>query len=317
MKLKGPRNNFIREILKRGIISVVDFCNLQDKELSDDNYFRKLEENYNKNSEGGSIPKVENKNESDSNNNPKKNNLIPPKFKPGVHRMPKPPSINKFMIPKPVIPSVKEPVKQENKEDINNIDKINNEPKINKNIISEPNNNDNEPIISQAQNTDKNDIFNIVESNVNINDNININSGISIGGDKPTINNDINIEGPISIDNKEENDKKDNIKPPMEENTNIIKNDNINQNIDIGSSDNDLNIKNEEKKTETNKSKVDMLLDMLKKSKEQVGKKKKKNKKSTTDKKKDKTNKKCIIITISKTALRNGKMIQKSKRKKP
>ena len=46
MKLKGARNNFIREILKKGILSVVDFCNLSDKDLNDDNYYRTLEDNY-------------------------------------------------------------------------------------------------------------------------------------------------------------------------------------------------------------------------------------------------------------------------------
>ena len=43
MRLKGPRNNFIREIIKTGKLSVKEFCNLDEKNLMDDNYFRKLE----------------------------------------------------------------------------------------------------------------------------------------------------------------------------------------------------------------------------------------------------------------------------------
>ena len=34
MRLKGPRNNFIREIIKKGKISVYDFCNLDEKRLN-------------------------------------------------------------------------------------------------------------------------------------------------------------------------------------------------------------------------------------------------------------------------------------------
>ena len=43
MRLKGPRNNFIREIIKKGKISINDFCNMNDKDLMDDNYFKKLD----------------------------------------------------------------------------------------------------------------------------------------------------------------------------------------------------------------------------------------------------------------------------------
>ena len=42
MRIKGMRNNHIREILKKEIISVKDFCNLNEKELNDDNYFKNL-----------------------------------------------------------------------------------------------------------------------------------------------------------------------------------------------------------------------------------------------------------------------------------
>ena len=34
MRLKGPRNNFIREIIKKGKISVYDFCNLDEKRFN-------------------------------------------------------------------------------------------------------------------------------------------------------------------------------------------------------------------------------------------------------------------------------------------
>ena len=42
LRIKGNRNLFIREILKKGLISVKDFCKLDEKILNDDNYFRKL-----------------------------------------------------------------------------------------------------------------------------------------------------------------------------------------------------------------------------------------------------------------------------------
>ena len=42
LRIKGNRNLFIREILKKGLISVKEFCKLDEKILNDDNYFRKL-----------------------------------------------------------------------------------------------------------------------------------------------------------------------------------------------------------------------------------------------------------------------------------
>ena len=41
MRIKGMRNNHIREILKKGILSVHDFCNLDEKNLNDENFFKK------------------------------------------------------------------------------------------------------------------------------------------------------------------------------------------------------------------------------------------------------------------------------------
>ena len=37
MRIKGMRNNYIREILKKGALSVHDFCNLDEKSLNDEN----------------------------------------------------------------------------------------------------------------------------------------------------------------------------------------------------------------------------------------------------------------------------------------
>ena len=42
MRIKGMRNNYIREILKNGALSVHDFCNLDEKSLSDENFFKKF-----------------------------------------------------------------------------------------------------------------------------------------------------------------------------------------------------------------------------------------------------------------------------------
>jgi hypothetical protein len=41
-RLKGNRNAHIRKLLKTGIISVNDFCSLNDKQMDDDGYFNKL-----------------------------------------------------------------------------------------------------------------------------------------------------------------------------------------------------------------------------------------------------------------------------------
>ena len=42
LRIKGNRNSFIREILKKGIITAEAFCSLEDKVLNDDNHFKSL-----------------------------------------------------------------------------------------------------------------------------------------------------------------------------------------------------------------------------------------------------------------------------------
>ena len=39
MRIKGMRNNHIRDILKKGLLSVNEFCNLDEKELNNENFF--------------------------------------------------------------------------------------------------------------------------------------------------------------------------------------------------------------------------------------------------------------------------------------
>ena len=42
LRIKGNRNSFIREILKKGVITAEAFCSLEDKVLNDDNHFKSL-----------------------------------------------------------------------------------------------------------------------------------------------------------------------------------------------------------------------------------------------------------------------------------
>ena len=42
MRIKGNRNNYIREMLKKGIIEPEAFCKLDEKTLNNDNYFKSL-----------------------------------------------------------------------------------------------------------------------------------------------------------------------------------------------------------------------------------------------------------------------------------
>ena len=103
MRIKGMRNNYIREILKKGILSVHDFCNLDEKTLGDENYFKKLN--------------IGNTGNISSNNNNKNISNASKIIKPPI--MPKNiiPSIRP-VIPKPIIPVIK---KDNN---LNNINKI-------------------------------------------------------------------------------------------------------------------------------------------------------------------------------------------------
>ena len=95
MRLKGPRNNYIRELLKKGKLSVFDFCNINDKDLMDDKYFKQLEGNTTENTDE---PKKENNKNIKNNNNPPK--MIP--------RIAKPPPFKNIIMPKP--PVIKESI---------------------------------------------------------------------------------------------------------------------------------------------------------------------------------------------------------------
>jgi hypothetical protein len=41
-RVKGTRNQVVRNVLKSGIFTVEDLCKMTDKELEDDNYFNKF-----------------------------------------------------------------------------------------------------------------------------------------------------------------------------------------------------------------------------------------------------------------------------------
>ena len=49
LRIKGSRNLFIRKILKNGLIEIKTFCELDEKTLNDDNYFKKLSDDINDN----------------------------------------------------------------------------------------------------------------------------------------------------------------------------------------------------------------------------------------------------------------------------
>ena len=41
-RVKGARNQIVRNVLKSGIFTIDDFCKMTDKELEDDSYFNKF-----------------------------------------------------------------------------------------------------------------------------------------------------------------------------------------------------------------------------------------------------------------------------------
>ncbi len=49
LRIKGSRNLFIRKILKNGLIEIKTFCELDEKTLNDDNYFKQLSDDINDN----------------------------------------------------------------------------------------------------------------------------------------------------------------------------------------------------------------------------------------------------------------------------
>ena len=98
MRIKGMRNNHIRELLKKEIISVKDFCNLNDKELNDDNYFKNLENEQGNNNANNKTVTSDKKNIGDI---PKTTKIVKPLNMPRNI-----PSIRP-VIPKPIIPNIK------------------------------------------------------------------------------------------------------------------------------------------------------------------------------------------------------------------
>jgi hypothetical protein len=105
MRIKGMRNNHIREILKKGILSVHDFCNLDEKNLNDENFFKKFEKNM-----GIEVNPIQEKNFA-------KNTKIvkPPNMPKNII-----PSIRPVM-PKPIVSPIKIEKEKEKEKDKNDI----------------------------------------------------------------------------------------------------------------------------------------------------------------------------------------------------
>ena len=289
MRLKGPRNNFIREIIKKGKISINDFCNMNDKDLMDDNYFKKLDDG----------EKIE-ESQKDNNKNVIKNNFNPPK----KFGMAKPPILKNFKIPKPVAPSViQQPIIDSNNKD--NIFEDNNKDHNEENKKDEQikeqeiikNNKDNKIVEPKQQKNNKiqspsinnnnivsmsnNDIF---SSSQNLDDNVNN----DINMHNINVPNDDNNIGEINISSKEKDNLNNieltegtdnginNIKNEINAHNDFI-NSNINEKTDIKTEE------IQEKKEETPKSSFDILQEKLKNMKEckDDGKKKEKNEKKS------------------------------------
>ena len=203
MRIKGIRNNFIREILKKGLISVSDFCNLNEKDLKDDNYFKKLE--------------GDNQNSKDENITNQKNNFGPPKMKINTHRTVNPPKLKNFL------PKIPTPVLTETKPEENNLENNNNQPQKEE-PITPINNNDHEGSLKGTNNikevepTFENKNIDTETNNINLENNNIINN----------INQNTIEETKIDsnmVDSNMVNIADANIEPPKE-NLNIKKNDN-------------------------------------------------------------------------------------------
>ena len=256
MRIKGIRNNFIREILKKGLISVSDFCNLNEKDLKDDNYFKKLE--------------GDNQDTKDENITNQKNNFGPPKMKNNTHRTVNPPKLKNFLpkIPAPVLPETKPEEK--------NIDANNNQPQHQKEEPINPINNNDHDENLQGINNIKDVEPTFENKNIEIeNKNIEIeNKNIKL--DDIKLDN-VKLENNNIIDNAYQN--------TIEEtkiNNNMV---NI-ETENIDSSKENVNIEeNNNKSLSLSKSKINMLEDILKDAKASTkigkkgkGKKKKKSK---------------------------------------
>ena len=213
MRIKGMRNNYIREILKKGILSVHDFCNLDEKSLNDENFFKKFEKN-------SGI---------EANQAPEKN----------FSKIVKPPNMPKNIIPsiRPVIPKpIVSPIKiEKDKNDLNDneikkeekenkipekIEEIKEEikPVINNDNLKDKNLLKNKPPpkkIEEEKNKNdnivtniSNELNNIKISNVNNETSINTNNDINnnlieIGGNN--LKNEENINIPSDINNNMKN----------------------------------------------------------------------------------------------------------------
>ena len=298
MRLKGPRNNFIREIIKTGKLSIIEFCNLSEKDLMDDNYFKKLE--------GVSSDEVNDKKENDDNNINKPNN-----FKHQKKPIMKPPSIRNFLAHKPVPPAIHPEIQNKKEEDSQNL--VDNNEQKNPDIKNDNNNiNINKtkniskaPQIRQVQKNisnihnkppkmeDKNNNLNlsnephipqIEQSNNKVINDPNDNQITQVSDlnnqqeENPILNTEETIESPI-IQINQEQPQNDNILTTIEEKkeTNeyhINKEEENKQNIEL-LNNNIQNDINEEDNKEVNKS-LELLQESIKNMKTKVGKKEKK-----------------------------------------
>ena len=286
MRIKGMRNNYIREILKNGALSVHDFCNLDEKSLNDENFFKKFKKEE-MISEGDAPP-------SNTVGQIKKNNFSG-KI-PSISKLNKPHIMPKNIIPsiRPVIPKpIFTPPVQENnnenkiennnniitqpqieeKEMKNEIKEISQEKKVeditnkkNKNIIKNK-----PPKIEKKEKNNLNEMNNIQISNTNENEQNNNN--IEIGGINIGMSEDNNV---VSISNNQnDHTNNNNIEINNNFNDNINNNDiKINNNIDIiekppeindnveinNIQDNNINIEKEKEKDELNNSKTESQL---------------------------------------------------------
>lgn len=300
MRIKGIRNNFIREILKKGLISVSDFCNLNEKDLKDDNYFKKLE--------------GDNQNSKDENTTIQKNNFGPPKMKNNTHRTVNPPKLKNFL------PKIPTPILQETKPGENNIETNNNQTQPQKEEPINPINNNDHDHDGNLQDTN-----NIKEAEPTFeNKNIDIETNnIKLGQDNNIDSINQNTFGETKIDsnmvdsNMIDNNKVDN---NMVDN-NIVDNNMVNvADVNIEPPKKNINTeKNDNKSLASSKSKINMLQDMLKdaKASTKVGKKKKKkkgkdlNKDDSTMEEPKKKEKKEVVNNIF-----DNKIIQEKKEEK-
>ena len=139
LRIKGNRNLFIREILKNGLIDIKTFCELEEKVLNDDNYFKNLngENSNNKqdNNNNNDNQKISNPNKGFSNiNRPGK---VPMRTaRPPVVKM----NMLKFEIPKNEVNEINNiNYNQNNKDEVNENKAKKKEDELNENNIEKKN----------------------------------------------------------------------------------------------------------------------------------------------------------------------------------